>query len=72
MEKSPLFEESVSLLSQLIATQSFSREEHITADIIQAFLEQHGAQTHRLMNNVWAFSDNYDQNKPTILLNSHN
>lgn len=52
MEKSPLFEESVSLLSQLIATQSFSREEHITADIIQAFLEQHGAQTHRLMNNV--------------------
>ena len=71
MEKSPLFEESVSLLSQLITTQSFSREEHITADIIQAFLEQHGAQTHRLMNNVWAFSDNYNPEKPTILLNSH-
>lgn len=71
MEKAPFFEESVALLSQLIATQSFSREEHETAESIAAFLEQHGAQTHRLMNNVWAFSENYNPEKPTILLNSH-
>lgn len=64
-------EEAISLLKQLIATQSFSKEEQQTADIIADHLEGKGCEVQRLMNNVWVRSHNFDPRKPTILLNSH-
>lgn len=64
-------DEAINLLQQLIATQSFSREEDNTADIIASFLEARGVQVHRLKHNVWVKSKDFDSKKPTILLNSH-
>jgi acetylornithine deacetylase len=66
-----LFAEAVTLLQQLIATPSLSREEAGTATVIDHFLTERGVSTHRKMNNVWAFNKHYDAQKPTILLNSH-
>lgn len=66
-----LFGESIELLSQLIATPSFSKEEDQTADIIEKHLQQKGIKTHRELNNIWAFNKHFDVDKPTVLLNSH-
>lgn len=71
MEYSPYYSEVLLLLLHLIQTQSFSREENHTADIIENFFISHNVKTHRLLNNVWVYSDNYDATKPTLLLNSH-
>jgi acetylornithine deacetylase len=66
-----LGDDAIELLTRLIQTQSFSREEAGTADIIERFLAQHGITTRRQGNNVWATSLAWDAAKPTILLNSH-
>ena len=66
-----LFQQAVQLLQQLISTPSFSKEENQTAEIINAFLEDHGVKTHRKLNNIWAWNQHFDPSKPTILLNSH-
>jgi acetylornithine deacetylase len=66
-----LYEDAVSLLKQLIATPSFSREEHDTAGIIERFLKSKGIPAERKENNVWAANKYSDQGKPTLLLNSH-
>ena len=62
---------AIELLSRLIKTPSFSREEAGTATLIQGFLEAHGVAAKRQQNNVWAVSQYFDAAKPTILLNSH-
>jgi len=66
-----LTEKAIALLKKLIETPSMSREEHDTADLIEAFLTEEGAKTHRLGNNVWAKNQHFDSAKPTLLLNSH-
>ncbi|WP_299289528.1 M20 family metallo-hydrolase [uncultured Mucilaginibacter sp.] len=66
-----LFHQAVQLLQQLIATPSFSKEEHKTAEIINRFLVQYDVKTHRKLNNIWAWNQHFDPAKPTILLNSH-
>jgi len=66
-----LADDAIALLRQLIETQSFSREEAGTADLLEAFLRQHGIAPHRAGNNVWAVSKKWDETKPTLLLNSH-
>ncbi|MBB1139457.1 M20 family metallo-hydrolase [Myroides sp. WP-1] len=62
---------AIQLLQELIATPSFSKEEEGTAELIAKFLQQNDVVIHRELNNVWAFNQYYDSNKPTILLNSH-
>ncbi|MGY3052794.1 acetylornithine deacetylase [Pedobacter sp. UYEF25] len=64
-------EECFNLLRELIKIQSFSKEEDKTADLIVDFLENRGVNTHRKMNNVWAYNKQFDTAKPTLLLNSH-
>lgn len=66
-----LFNETFSLLKQLISIPSLSKEEDQTADIIERFLELKGVKTFRKMNNVWAYNKYFDESKPTVLLNSH-
>lgn len=63
--------EALQLLKKLIAIPSFSKEETGTADLIQAFFTKHHIKTNRIQNNIWATNLHFDQNKPTILLNSH-
>ncbi len=66
-----LIEESTSLLAQLIAIPSLSREETHTADCISHFLIERGISNNQVGNNVIAYNKYFDENKPTILLNSH-
>ncbi|PSR52792.1 acetylornithine deacetylase [Adhaeribacter arboris] len=66
-----LYQQAVVLLKSLIATESFSRQEEHTAEIMHVFLQKHGIETYRELNNVWAFNKHYSPEKPTILLNSH-
>jgi acetylornithine deacetylase len=66
-----LFDDSLDLLQKLIVIPSLSKEEALTADVIDAFLQERGVITHRKENNIWAFNKYYNASKPTILLNSH-
>lgn len=66
-----LSEEAIELLKQLIQIKSFSREEAATADALEIFLTARAIPVQRRGNNVWAVSQNFDAQKPTILLNSH-
>ena len=71
LELSILKEKAVTLLCDLIETQSFSSEENETAEIIFKFLKDNGATPQRQDNNVYAIHPGYDESKKTILLNSH-
>ena len=66
-----LQQEALVLLKKLIAVPSFSKEEDITADLIENFLESKTIKTQRHLNNVWAINKFFNKNKPTLLLNSH-
>jgi len=70
-EISILQSEAVSLLKQLIATPSFSKEEDNSSAIIREFLEKNKVGTEQLLYNVYAKNKHFDTGKPTILLNSH-
>ncbi len=61
----------ITLLKNLIATPSFSKEEDKTASIIENFLQSKNVATHKFLNNIWAKNKYFDESKPTILLNSH-
>lgn len=66
-----LIEEAASLLQQLIALPSFSKEENDTADLLCRFFYERGVAYERQGNNVWAYNKYKDDSKPSILLNSH-
>ena len=72
MKEHPSLNDCISLLSRLISTPSFSNEEDATADIWEKWLIDKGVEeVGRFHNNVFALSDFFDLNKPTLLLNSH-
>jgi len=66
-----LTQEAINLLKSLIETPSFSSEEQQTALLIENWFNQNEIPFKRENNNVWAFNKNFDENKPTLLLNSH-
>lgn len=66
-----LTEKAITLLTDLIAIQSFSGEEDTTAVRIEQWFTDHGIPFQRQNNNVYAFNKAFDPNKPTMLLNSH-
>lgn len=66
-----IYQESLQLLSKLISIASFSGEEMLTADAIESFLNLKGINTFRKHNNIWCYNKYMEQEKPTILLNSH-
>jgi acetylornithine deacetylase len=67
----PLFNQSIELLKQLIATPSLSKDEEKTAEIIKNFFSSKGVAFEIHKNNVWAKNLFFDESKPSILLNSH-
>ncbi len=71
MQVEELYDNALQLLQQLISITSFSKEENKTADAIESFLQSKKIETNRLLNNVWCTNKYFDENKPTILLNSH-
>lgn len=71
MDIQNLYTDAVALLKQLIATPSFSKEEDQTASLITQFLGINHIIHSRKRNNVWALNQYFNEQKPTILLNSH-
>ena len=71
MEQEKLVEKAIELLKKLIAIPSFSSEEDKTAEVIEAWFASFGIPYKREKNNVYAFNKHFDENKPTLLLNSH-
>lgn len=65
------YQQAVDLLAKLISTPSISREEEETATIIEKYLIRENIEVNRYKNNVWAKYTFFDDNKPTLLLNSH-
>lgn len=66
-----LFDSALTLLTELIAIPSFSREEAGTAAHIEKFFQSRGIAVQREANNVWVKNKFFSATKPTILLNSH-
>lgn len=62
---------AIELLKNLIATQSFSKEEEGTALLIEAWFKSESIPFERSNNNIIAYNKHFDKSKPTILLNSH-
>jgi acetylornithine deacetylase len=62
---------AISLLKNLIETQSFSQEEENTASLIEGWFNENEIPFQRTKNNIWATNKHFDENKPTLLLNSH-
>ena len=63
--------EALELLKKLIATQSFSSQEEGTAKHIENWFKSHKIDYKREKNNIWATNEDFDEKKPTLLLNSH-
>lgn len=63
--------EAVTLLRELIATPRVSREEREAADLMERRMEGWGLAPRREGNNVWAVCPDYDELRPTVLLNAH-
>jgi len=66
-----LTNELIALLKQLIETPSLSREEDKTAELLAQFISKKGYTLQRIHNNVVVRSQNFSNNLPTVLLNSH-
>ena len=64
-------EDSISLLRAMIRIPSLSKEELEVADLIQQSLISWGYLPYREGNNTWVCSSNWNENFPTVLLNSH-
>lgn len=71
MKQQELSNKAIELLKQLISIQSFSGEEDKTADAIEAWFTNFDIPFERILNNVFAKNKYWDNNKPTLLLNSH-
>jgi len=66
-----LSEKAKQLLIDLINIPSFSGEEAGTANLIEVFFKNQGVIYQRDQHNVWAVNEDFDKEKPSILLNSH-
>ena len=66
-----LTENAISLLKNLIETQSFSTEEENTAKLIEGWFIENDIPFNRSKNNIWATNKYFNESKPTLLLNSH-
>ena len=62
---------AIELLKNLIQTQSFSTEEEGTAALIENWFTSENIPFERSGNNIIAYNEHFDENMPTLLLNSH-
>ena len=71
MKYPELTERAVELLKHLIATPSVSRSEEQAANVMEQAIRDMGLEPRREANNVWVTDPNYDEKRPTLLLNAH-
>ncbi|MGL5015849.1 MAG: M20 family metallo-hydrolase [Bacteroidales bacterium] len=69
--KDELFYEAIELLGSMINTPSISGEEDSVCSLIEGYLRGDNIEYERYLNNIWAYAQEYDPEKRTILLNSH-
>jgi acetylornithine deacetylase len=63
--------DAVELLKALIATPSVSRSEDRAADLLARYLGRWGLSYGREGNNLWVGCQDWDNNRPTLMLNAH-
>ena len=61
----------VELLKRMISIPSISREENQLADFLEVVLKEKNYRPWRKGNNIWLTTPEWNDQKPTILLNSH-
>lgn len=71
MEYNNYTAEAMALLGRLIATPSVSRDESRAADIMEEYMEGCGLHPKRVANNIYSICGDYDNSRPTVLLNAH-
>ena len=71
MNKEQLSNDAIDLLSAMIATPSFSREEEDVSQLIERWMEKQNLAPKRYLNNLYCFAKNHKAGQPTLLLNSH-
>lgn len=71
MRQEDYITDAVVLLRKLISTPSVSRNEKAAADVMQHYMNSCGLTPHREGNNLWVMSQDWDDGKPTLLLNAH-
>lgn len=71
MKYPELTERAVELLKHLIATPSVSRSEEQAANVMEQAIRDMGLEPRREANNVWVTDPEYDEKRPTLLLNAH-
>ena len=64
-------QEALQLLQALIRIPSVSRDEEKAADYMVAWMEGHGMRPQRHGNNLWLTDPDYDERRPTLMLNAH-
>ena len=63
--------DAVELLKELIAIPSISRDETKAADCLSVYLNQWNFPHGREGNNLWIGCQDWDNNRPTVMLNAH-
>ncbi|MBR1388114.1 MAG: M20 family metallo-hydrolase [Prevotella sp.] len=71
MELRDYTNDAVALLKALIATPSVSRDEGRAADLMERYLDHWGLPHGREGNNLWVGCPDWDDNRPTVMLNAH-
>ena len=71
MNITTLTSEATNLLEQMVKRPSVSRDEKEVADLIEEFMNTRELPPHRSGNNLWCIAPQYDEKKPTLLLNAH-
>ena len=64
-------DDAISLLKELIATPSVSRDETAAADVLARYMEGYGLKYEREGNNIWTVCSDFNPDRETILLNAH-
>ena len=71
MELRDYTNDAVELLKALIATPSESRNETNAANLMSRYLDHWGLPHGREGNNLWVGCYDWDNNRPTVMLNAH-
>ena len=71
METKNYTNDAVELLKELIAIPSVSRSEDKAADKLAEYLNRWGLPHGREGNNLWVGCPDWDNNRPTLMLNAH-
>lgn len=64
-------QEAVELLCRLIETSRVSRDETAAANLLEAWMTEHGMNPQRELNNLWCVAPSYSEERPTLLLCAH-